>query len=92
MIVFNEPQLRRILQSYFNYYHQVRPHRSLDHNSPDPRPVESPDFGKVIEMPLVGGLHHHYLRQAALKQSQLSGRGGLQGRALGVNRLHDLTC
>ncbi len=30
-----------------------------------PRPVESPDCGKVIELPLVGGLHHRYLRQAA---------------------------
>ena len=46
-------------------YHQVRPHRSLSHDSPIPRPVESPDRGRVIEMPMVGGLHHQYLRQAA---------------------------
>jgi len=65
VIVFNERQLRRILQCYLEYYHRVRPHRSLDHDSPVPRPVESPDRGKVIELPLVGGLHHRYLRQAA---------------------------
>src|SRR5258708_14121193 len=65
VIVFNERQLRRILESYFQYYHNARPHRSLDHDSPVPRPVELPDCGKVIELPLVGGLHHHYLRQAA---------------------------
>ena len=65
VIVFNERQLRRVLESYFEYYHSVRPHRSLSHDSPIPRPVESPDLGKVIEMPLLGGLHHHYLRQAA---------------------------
>ena len=65
MIVFNERQLRRILESYFQYYNNVRPHRSLDHDSPVPRPVELPDCGKVIELPLVGGLHHQYLRQAA---------------------------
>jgi transposase InsO family protein len=65
VIVFNEGQLRRILESYFQYYHNVRPHRSLDHDSPVPRPVESPECGKVIELPLVGGLHHRYLRQAA---------------------------
>ena len=41
------------------------PHRSLEHDSPVPRRVESPEGGKVIELPLVGGLHHHYLRQAA---------------------------
>jgi transposase InsO family protein len=65
VIVFNERQLRQILESYLEYYHHFRPHRSLDHDSPIPRPVESPERGKVIEMPLVGGLHHHYLRQAA---------------------------
>jgi putative transposase len=65
VIVFNERQLRQILKSYFQYYHNVRPHRSLAHDSPVPRPLESPDCGKVIELPLVGGLHHHYLRQAA---------------------------
>ena len=65
VIVFHEQQLRRILESYFEYYHEVRPHRSLSHDSPIPRPVESPDRGKVIEMPRVGGLHHQYLRQAA---------------------------
>jgi len=65
VIVFEEQQLRRILQSYFEYYHRVRPHRSLSHDSPIPRPVESPDRGKVIELSQVGGLHHRYLRQAA---------------------------
>ena len=65
VIVFNERQLRQILVSYFEYYHKVRPHRSLEHDSPVPRPIESPNCGKVIELPLVGGLHHHYLRQAA---------------------------
>ena len=64
-MIFNERQLRQILESYRDYYHRVRPHRSLDRDSPIPRPVESPDGGKVIELPLVGGLHHHYLRQAA---------------------------
>jgi transposase InsO family protein len=65
VIVFHERQLRQILESYFEYYHRVRPHRSLAHDSLFPRPVESPQCGKVIEMPQVGGLHHHYLRQAA---------------------------
>jgi putative transposase len=65
VIVFNERQLRQILKSCFKYYLEVRPHRSLDHDSPVPRPLQSPDCGNVIEMPLVGGLHHRYFRQAA---------------------------
>ena len=65
VIVFNERQLQHTLESYFKYYQKIRPHRSLSHDSPIPRPVESPECGKVIEMPQVGGLHHQYLRQAA---------------------------
>jgi len=65
VIVFHERQLKQILESYCEYYHKVRPHRSLCHDSPIPRPVESPGQGKVIELPQVGGLHHHCLRQAA---------------------------
>jgi transposase InsO family protein len=65
VIVFNERHLRQVLQSYIAYYHTIRPHRSLDHDSPVPRPVQSADRGQVVELPLIGGLHHHYLRQAA---------------------------
>ncbi|MGO8930344.1 MAG: integrase core domain-containing protein [Limisphaerales bacterium] len=65
IIVFNQRQLRQLLESYLAYYHNLRPHRSLGHDSPVPRPVQSPERGKVIEMALVGGLRHHYLRQAA---------------------------
>jgi putative transposase len=65
VIVFNQRQLRLTLESYFEYYHRVRPHRSLSHDSPISRPVELPECGKVIEMPQVGGLPHQYLRPAA---------------------------
>ena len=65
VIVIHEQQLRQVLESYCEYCHKVRPHRSLSHDSPIPRPVESPEQGKVIEIPLVCGLHHLYLRQTA---------------------------
>jgi putative transposase len=32
---------------------------------PQPRAVELPEAGKVVAMPEVGGLHHHYERPAA---------------------------
>ena len=64
VIVFNERQLRLVLESYFQSYHEVRPYRSLSHDGPIPRPVASPDRGDVIEIPLVGGLHYHHLREA----------------------------
>ena len=32
---------------------------------PKPRPVERLDQGRIVETPMVGGLHHRYTRQAA---------------------------
>ncbi len=64
MIVFNEVHLRRILTSYFAYYHESRAHLSLERNAPIPRRVEQPSEGKVIASPQVGGLHHRYTRAA----------------------------
>ena len=64
MIVLNERHLRRILSSYFEYYHNSRTHLSLDRNSPIEREVEPPELGRVIAIPQVGGLHHRYRRAA----------------------------
>jgi putative transposase len=64
LIVFNEEQLRRILTSYFVYYHEARPHLSLDRNAPTAREVEPPDRGAVVAIPQLGGLHHRYTRAA----------------------------
>ncbi len=64
IIVLNERHLRRILSSYFVYYHESRTHLSLNRNAPVPRRVEYPPEGKVIAIPHVGGLHHRYSRAA----------------------------
>jgi len=64
VIVLNEVHLQRILTLYFAYYHNVRPHLSLNRNSPTPREVELPRLGKVVSTPQVGGLHHRYSRAA----------------------------
>ena len=64
VIVLNERHLKRLLRSYFSYDHATRTHLALDKQSPEPRQVESPDSGKVIAFPHVGGLHHEYRRAA----------------------------
>ena len=64
-VVLSERHLKRLLRSYFAYYHQWRPHRSLEMDSPDGRPIHSPELGEIIEFPAVHGLHHFYLRRAA---------------------------
>ncbi len=65
LIVLNESSLRRILRSYFDYYQGSRTHLALGKDAPEPRAVQPPNVGPVIELPQVGGLHHRYERRAA---------------------------
>ncbi len=65
VIVLGEQHLRRILRRYLEYYHSSRTHLALDKDAPAPRKRESIDQGKVIALPMVGGLHRRYTRVAA---------------------------
>lgn len=65
VIVLNEQHLRRVLRSYLEYYHRSRCHLSLEGDAPEPRAVQGPELGRVIELPEVRGLHHRYVREAA---------------------------
>jgi transposase InsO family protein len=65
VIILHERHLQRLLTSYFAYYHRFRTHLSLAMDCPEPRPIQLPESGKVIAVPEVGGLHHHYERVAA---------------------------
>ena len=65
VIVWNERSLRRYLQQYLAYYHAWRTHLSLDKDAPVLRPVQPPASGTIVQVPHLGGLHHHYARRAA---------------------------
>ena len=65
VIVLGERHLRRILREYLEYYHSSRTHLALDKDAPELRKPESVRGGKVIALPMVGGLHHRYTRVAA---------------------------
>ena len=65
VMVFGERSLRRILVSYFHYYHRSRTHMSLGKDSPESRPIQRPEIGPIVAKREVGGLHHRYERQAA---------------------------
>ena len=65
MIVFSEASLHRHLKAFLAYYHDSRTHLSLAKDSPESRPVQGPDTGRIIAIPQVGGLHHRYERRAA---------------------------
>ena len=64
VIVLSEDHRHRILDAYFDYYHRAGTHLSLDRNAPVPRAAESPERGKVVGIPYLGGLHHRYTRAA----------------------------
>ena len=65
MIVFSDRHLKRVLSNYLAYYHNWRVHQSLEMDAPESRSVQTADEGEVVEVPEVGGLHHHYERIAA---------------------------
>jgi hypothetical protein len=60
IIIFSEAHLRRILKSYADYYNSVRTHRSLHKDAPISRPIHQ--TGIILSHPILGGLHHHYVR------------------------------
>ncbi len=64
VLVLGEAHLLRVLREYFAYYHDSRPHQSLDRNAPRPRENEPPSQGRIVAEPQVGGLHHRYRRVA----------------------------
>jgi transposase InsO family protein len=60
IVVMSEASLRRTLNSYARYYNEIRTHRSLSKDAPEIRPIQF--VGAVRSQPVLGGLHHHYVR------------------------------
>jgi transposase InsO family protein len=65
LIVFNERSLHRHLQAFVDYYHRSRVHLALAKDTPEPRPIQPPECGGIVSIPVLGGLHHRYERRAA---------------------------
>jgi transposase InsO family protein len=65
VVVLGERHLRRILQDYLAHYHNWRCHQSLEMDCPEPRSVQPPEVGEVVEVREAGGLYRHYERMAA---------------------------
>ena len=72
VIVFGERHLRHVLRSYAQYYNGVRlrgyqqyyngtrTHLALAKDSPLTRSVQA--VGRILPLPILGGLHHRYVR------------------------------
>ena len=60
VVVFGEQHLRHLLKSYQKYYNEARTHLSLQKDAPIPRAVQT--VGQTLAVPILGGLHHQYVR------------------------------
>jgi len=60
MLIFGEPHLRRTISAYAAYYNQTRTHLALQKDAPLQRPAQR--FGQIAAVPVLGGLHHQYVR------------------------------
>ena len=67
-VVFGERHLRHMLLSYLAYYNGARTHLSLNKDAPVPRAVQA--AGPIHASPILGGLHHQYVR-INLRQGQV---------------------
>jgi len=62
-IIVGEQQLRKLLEEYVYYYNEQRPHQGIGQGIPAGR--RSGRDGKIIVIPILGGLHNSYERFAA---------------------------
>ena len=60
LVVLGEAHLRRILRFYARYYNEIRTHWSLAKDAPVSRPIQR--TGSIRSHPILGRLHHHYVR------------------------------
>ena len=68
VIILSEEHLKGLLKEFIEeYYHIARPHQGLDGDPPFPAAKPEPVTGanRLVSIPVVGGLHHRYVRMAA---------------------------
>ena len=60
VIVFGERHLRHLLRPYLGYYNETRTHLSLDKDASISRAIQAVNI--IFGRPVLGGLHHQYVR------------------------------
>ncbi len=67
LLVLGEAHLRRLLREYAHYFNRDRPHQGLAQRVPEAPKDASARVGMhglVRALPILGGLHHAYVRAA----------------------------
>jgi len=60
VLISGEGHLRRVLLAYAGYYNRTRTHLALQNNAPLHRSIQR--IGNITAIPILGGLHHQYVR------------------------------
>jgi transposase InsO family protein len=60
VVVFGERHLRHVLASNQRYYNEARTHLSLSKDARASRKIHA--VGRVLPLPILGGLHHQHVR------------------------------
>lgn len=63
-LLIGRSQIEAILQEFVAFYNSQRPHQGIQQQIPKPSEQEK-TLGVVHKSHVLGGLHHHYYRQAA---------------------------
>ena len=67
VIVWNAGHLKKLLAEYVDWYENHRLHKGLAGSAPNERDgkADTVGEGKIVSIPVLGGLHHRYVRKAA---------------------------
>ena len=57
--------LRYVLRNFLRHYNDARPHQALGLDVPRAAARASPASGTVVSRPVLSGLTHEYVREAA---------------------------
>ena len=63
-LLLGRNQIQGILEEYIAFYNTQRPHQGILQQIPKPGEPQR-TAGPICKTPVLGGLHHHYSRQAA---------------------------
>ncbi len=62
-LLINEKQIMNVLVEYIEYYNSKRPHQGIAQLVP--MGYKPQIYGRVLKLPILGGLFNHYFRCAA---------------------------
>jgi hypothetical protein len=63
-LLLGRDQIQLILEEYIAFYNTQRPHQGINQQIPKPDEAQR-GAGPIRKTAVLGGLHHHYFRQAA---------------------------